>query len=864
MISMATKFPRTFQLVVLLTQLLAKASLTAQVANPPITPRISIVAQSQTTPASYLEMSPPAVADLGSTIILTAEVEGSGPLQFQWFMNGAIVEGATNAAHILRLVESADDGIYSVVVTNSAGRSTSDPTRLFVSNIKAARYMSLTANSPVDGGWQIQYADSLASNTLWRPLASATASAAPLVVVDSAATTSNQRFYRTAQTNTLVGRMLPGWSYIGPTGSVHAIEFIEPGSVMTDWRKLQIFTLRQSPLLFVDATATNGFNRRYRTTLLESPLTRRVGRLAFTIAWILPSEIYSKVSLNNRQELAALGISFNDQEHALQSPTNAAAGEWIALGDQRVMADSNGNFQIDVPAGVTNGFALRAASERSTQAEASFNVNQLALPGQTPVPILLRYVREGMPNMNSSLPPASISSAADKICGDVCSRIGNLSPCCLDYDGFVNDGCRYFTGAYERLIRYFGSTCWRFTSSLRCANELTSQSFIPFFRGPGCFVNHKYRNCQNIVENDLLIVASKVTVACGESIALHVRNNTWANETVLALRSATLKAPGRLAGQRLNLSMWAPFVLLHYDDNLKKHVEDSVIQYIAPTREEMGPGMVEEKIQISAFAAGEERMIEITVSCGNCETDPAVIPILNMVWIPPGTFSMGSPDSEPTRSSLEGPQVQMTISRGFCMGKYEVTQAEYESVMGLNPSGFFGHPDRPVEQVSWDDAMAYCATLTRLERNGGRLPTGWHYRLPTEAEWEYACRAGTTTAFHYGPALRSGMANFDGRYEFPPCGGEMYWCLNRAGTYPSRTTDVGSYAPNAWGLYDMHGNVWEWCSDWLTVFWTRAIRGGSWFNCGAYRCRSAMRDGWFPGYRGPDVGFRVVLAPSQP
>ena len=192
---------------------------------------------------------------------------------------------------------------------------------------------------------------------------------------------------------------------------------------------------------------------------------------------------------------------------------------------------------------------------------------------------------------------------------------------------------------------------------------------------------------------------------------------------------------------------------------------------------------------------------------------PQTIP--NMVWIPAGTFIMGSPESETARDGDEGPQTQVTISQGFWMGKYEVTQGEYLAVMWNNPSFFQGNLNLPVEQVSWNDAVAYCAALTARERNARRLPTGYVYRLPTEAEWEYACRAGTTTPFHYGNELRSGMANFDGYHEYPPCGSSTRYCYNPSGIYPRCTTSVGSYAPNAWGLYDMHGNLWEWCQDWF-------------------------------------------------
>jgi sulfatase modifying factor 1 len=257
----------------------------------------------------------------------------------------------------------------------------------------------------------------------------------------------------------------------------------------------------------------------------------------------------------------------------------------------------------------------------------------------------------------------------------------------------------------------------------------------------------------------------------------------------------------------------------------------------------------------------------------------------NLAWIPCGTFTMGSPTTEPARYSDEV-QHRVTISQGFWMGKYEVTQGEYLAVMGSNPSYFqtedlHGNPippdlSRPVEQVTWYDAVSYCTALTARERSAGRLPAGYVYRLPTESEWECACRAGTTTPFHYGGALRSGMANFYGYYEYPPCGGSTWYCPHPGGTYLRRTTSVGGYAPNAWGLYDMHGNVWEWCQDWYGPYpsgsvsdpqgapagSSRVVRGGGW-NFGALYCRSAQRRDDRPTDRYNFIGFRVVLAPGQ-
>jgi formylglycine-generating enzyme required for sulfatase activity len=208
----------------------------------------------------------------------------------------------------------------------------------------------------------------------------------------------------------------------------------------------------------------------------------------------------------------------------------------------------------------------------------------------------------------------------------------------------------------------------------------------------------------------------------------------------------------------------------------------------------------------------------------------------------------------------------VTISQGFWMSKYETTQEEYMAVMGTNPSYFKGEARKSVEQVNWNDATNYCAKLTAQKHDAGTLPAGYAYRLPTEAEWEYACRAGTTTATAYGDSLSSTQANFCGA----PYGGGAKGPNLRA------TTKVGSYAPNAWGLYDMHGNVWEWCLDWAgtypggsetdprgtTTGSIRVLRGGCWYDYGWY-CRSAFRFGRKPDIRNGYVGFRPVLAPVQ-
>ncbi|HTU23004.1 MAG TPA: SUMF1/EgtB/PvdO family nonheme iron enzyme [Gemmataceae bacterium] len=226
---------------------------------------------------------------------------------------------------------------------------------------------------------------------------------------------------------------------------------------------------------------------------------------------------------------------------------------------------------------------------------------------------------------------------------------------------------------------------------------------------------------------------------------------------------------------------------------------------------------------------------------------------MQFAWCPPGTFLMGSPSSEESRSEDET-QHRVTLTRGFHLGIHAVTQAQWQAVMGDNPSRFKDH-DRPVEQISWDDCQAFCAKLGQL--------TGKRFRLPTEAEWEYACRAGTTTPFHFGDTIGTDQANYDGN--------STYGRGNK-GTYRQQTTPVGSFPANAWGLFDMHGNVWEWCQDWYGPYSkedikdpqninsgeARVLRGGSWCD-DPLGCRSASRLRYAPGHRDHSAGCRVVL-----
>lgn len=241
---------------------------------------------------------------------------------------------------------------------------------------------------------------------------------------------------------------------------------------------------------------------------------------------------------------------------------------------------------------------------------------------------------------------------------------------------------------------------------------------------------------------------------------------------------------------------------------------------------------------------------------------------MKFCWCPPGEFQMGSPKDESWRGD-EG-QVAVTLTQGFWMGKYEVTQAQYQRVMGANPSVYQG-PSLPVDSVSWEDAEEFCQKLTDQDRAAGRLEDGWEYRLPTEAQWEYACRAGSTTAYSFGDdATRLGDYAWYGRNS-----GE------NQGQVGSHVHPVGQKQPNAWGLHDMYGNVSEWCRDCYQqtlpggtdpevarlLDAERVHRGGSW-NLPSGNCRSSIRTMGRaglpePAYRNSLLGFRVALVPPS-
>ncbi len=227
---------------------------------------------------------------------------------------------------------------------------------------------------------------------------------------------------------------------------------------------------------------------------------------------------------------------------------------------------------------------------------------------------------------------------------------------------------------------------------------------------------------------------------------------------------------------------------------------------------------------------------------------------MKLVAIPAGSFVMGSSNQEKGRGDDEHLR-KITLTRGLYLGAYAVTQEQWQAVMGVNPSLFRGAKSLPVETVSWHDCQAFCKKLSEREKK--------KYRLPTEAEWEYACRAGTSTPYHFGATLSTDQANYNGNFTYG---------AGTKGVFRARTTPVGTFPANAWGLYDMHGNVSQWCQDWHGGYARtdltdpqgpkagkeRVLRGGSWSNHPIF-CRSANRNFAPPDTRIEFYGLRICL-----
>ena len=281
----------------------------------------------------------------------------------------------------------------------------------------------------------------------------------------------------------------------------------------------------------------------------------------------------------------------------------------------------------------------------------------------------------------------------------------------------------------------------------------------------------------------------------------------------------------------------------------------------AITSDKLASGLALGGTTSGSFSGDGSGLTNIPASAmASAESPETVFPVSGMVWIKPGKFLMGSRTDEVARDNDET-QHWVTLTQGFWMSSHEVTQAEYQNVIGINPSSFTGDTNRPVETVSWNEAVDYCTALTNAERNANRIPSDWEYHLPTEAEWEYCARAGANARYGHGDDLGyTALGNYA-------------WYADNSG---DTTHPVEQKLANAWGLFDMHGNVYEWCHDrsadypagsaidpqGSTTSNQRIYRGGTW-KYQAWICRAANRLEYPPTLKYDYLGFRVSLGPAR-
>lgn len=268
---------------------------------------------------------------------------------------------------------------------------------------------------------------------------------------------------------------------------------------------------------------------------------------------------------------------------------------------------------------------------------------------------------------------------------------------------------------------------------------------------------------------------------------------------------------------------------------------------------------LQDKIKIMAEISEElQEFLSMSISHDTLSLKLSDRVELRMIRVKAGSFRMESSADEIARCDDEKLH-RVTLTKDYWLGEYPVTQLQWAAIMKKNPSRYTGYY-RPVERVSWYDAKDFCNKLNQHYAN--KLPSGYRFDLPTETQWEYACRGDTTTAYFWGDSCNGTDANCDGNY---PCGASIN------GPYLLETSDVGKYKPNSWGVYDMHGNVWEWCRDWYAPYnenvtdpdgpsggFNRVMRGGSWFSF-ASCCRSASRNSCWPDLRNSFTGFRLAL-----
>ena len=565
----------------------------------------------------------PAVAQLGTDLILESELNDSTGVRLQWWLDGEALNGATNNTLRIPKLERMDEGRYWLTASNATGEAATPPAQLRVANLRPLPFLSLRSSAPTGTAIRVDYADALASPTTWKLLTNFTLTSSPVETIDFSSAGVGTRFYRVEGSTNIVARHVPGWTYLDSTGTVHQIEYLETPGIGSDWKALRTLTLSTFPSLFVDTTVAQFGTRSYRTTRLSTPSSRLTGRLVFAVRWKLPVDVYASLQPSDKVAMRARGVTFDDEQRSLNLGTNALPGYWVVLGEQRTMSDTNGNFTVDLPPGVSSGVVVARYRDRSNGAQVSFPVSRLTQVGDTPVPILVPFELSGELNMDGSAsgpagaPGLASIGLAEVICGNPGVHVGNTRPCCLDYNGYIPTDCKGNRPLPEMLTHYVGSTCQQLVSEGLCAREWNALQliYVPFppfvvpfapLVGPSCFENHKYRNCQNI-DRTLSLTPDVQEISSGGTVVLTIHNNTWANETILTVPAGQLHGNQIASGTGIG-----PYEVRHWTDTPNRiHVTDTTVTFNDISRSPPGSTLT-----FVAEAGGQRISTQVKIKSG--------------------------------------------------------------------------------------------------------------------------------------------------------------------------------------------------------------------------------------------------------
>lgn len=571
----------------LLSSCLMSLPLPGSAAGPRLQAPLSIEIAPDALPSPPKKPAQPAVVHEGGAFTLRARADGSPPLHYQWLLDRWPLGGATNDTYTILHSETSDEGRYSIRISNAEGVVTSEDLKLLVANRRPKTYalLSLPGSSVTKpDSLRIDYLPELGTPNSWISLNGRWLTNSPPRIADPDPSHQPRRFYKTTPPQELAIQQTLGWVDSSPVSTSYRIEKFDPDSEDLGWQTVQTLTLTNSPLLFVDLSATNKPLRQYRTRPIPTAVRQRQGRLLFSARWILPEELYGRLTSDQKRSLGERhGVRFEDQDHSLQMITNPLPGYWVVVGNQRAMTDLQGNFSIEVPDGVTNGYVVPRYGDRSTRAEAEFNTVQLAPSGQSPVPIVIYYARSGRLKMDGDLSTSQPSPGlveirlADVLCGNPAVQVGNTQACCLDYDGDFPTDCKGAEDTATAVSHYIGSTCYRLVNAGLCIREWNALRFpngLPTWpgegNGPSCFENHRFRNCQNIDGELALSIAAVQKTGDVIKIRLVVHNNTWANETVLSVNAGVLLEQSALDG--------GPEIVVNHF-NTTRHLKSLTVDY---------------------------------------------------------------------------------------------------------------------------------------------------------------------------------------------------------------------------------------------------------------------------------------------